>query len=86
MNINEAKVSSIQDKIEVHLKSCGIDGVIVRIDANLSNDDFEIDKIYIDTTNLVLSENVTNINKYEVIIKEVSSLLKFESEKVVVYG
>lgn len=85
-NINEAKVSSIQDKIEVHLSGCGIDGVIVRIDANLSNDDFEIDKIYIDTTNLVLSEKVTNINKYEVIIKEVSSLLKIESEKVVVYG
>ena len=85
-NLEEAKIQSIKTRIDTHLKSCGISGVIVKIDIILSEDEFFIDKIYLDTTNLVLTENVTNINKYEVIIKEVSSLLKIESEKVVVYG
>jgi hypothetical protein len=52
----------------------------------LSEDEFFIDKIYLDTTNLVLTENVTNINKYEVIIKEVSGLLKIDAERIIVYG
>lgn len=85
-NITEAKVDAMQMTIDTHLNSCGIDGVVVRIETNLSNNVFEVDKIYIDTTNLVLTKNITNINKYEVIIKEVSSLLKIEEEKVVVYG
>ncbi len=85
-NINDAKINSIKTKIDAHLSSCGIEGVIVKIDANLSNIAFEIDKVYIDTTNLVLTENITNINKYEVIIKEVSSLLKIAQERIVVYG
>ena len=85
-NINKAKIDTIKSTIDKHLFDCGIDGVIVRIDANLSNDDCEIDKIYIDTTNLVLTENITNINKYEVIINEVSMLLEIDKERIVVYG
>lgn len=85
-NINEAKLDAMQITIETHLNSCGIEGSVVKIVTNLSDNVFEVDKIYIDTTNLVLTENITNINKYEVIIKEIASLLKIEEEKVVVYG
>ncbi len=85
-NLEEAKIQSIKTRIDTHLKSCGISGVIVKIDIILSEDDFYIDKIYLDTTNLVLTENLTNINKYEVIIKEVSGLLKIDAERIIVYG
>ncbi len=85
-NLEEAKIQSIKTRIDTHLKSCGISGVIVKIDIILSEDEFYIDKIYLDTTNLVLTENVTNINKYEVIIKEVSGLLKIDAERIIVYG
>ena len=85
-NLEEAKIQSIKTRIDTHLKSCGISGVIVKIDIILSEDEFFIDKIYLDTTNLVLTENVTNINKYEVIIKEVSGLLKIDAERIIVYG
>ena len=85
-NLEEAKIQSIKTMIDTHLKSCGISGVIVKIDIILSEDEFYIDKIYLDTTNLVLTENVTNINKYEVIIKEVSGLLKIDAERIIVYG
>lgn len=85
-NLNESKINLIKMKIDAHLYNSGINGVNVKIDANLSNNVFEVDKIYIDTTNLVLTKNITNINKYEVIIEEISSLLKIDKEKVVVYG
>lgn len=85
-HINDAKINSIKLKIDSHLSSCGIVGVVVKIDSNLTNEEFEIEKIYIDTTNLVLTENITNINKYVVIINEVSNLLDIEKERIVVYG
>lgn len=85
-NINKSKENSIKLKIEAHLKNCGINGVIVRIESNLTTESFEIEKIYIDSTNLVLTENITNINKYEVITKEVAQLLEIDSKRIVVYG
>lgn len=85
-HINEAKLNTIKLKIDSHLSSCGIVGVIVKIDSNLTDEDFQIEKIYIDTTNLVLTENITNINKYVVIINEVSNLLKIDKERIIVYG
>ena len=84
--INEAKLNTIQLEIDTHLKNCGINGVVVKIDTNLTKEEFSIEKIYVDTTNIVLTENITNINKYDVIINEVSSLIKIEKERIIVYG
>lgn len=85
-HINETKLETIKLKIDSHLNSCGINGVVVKIDSNLTEDEFCVEKIYIDTTNLVLTDNITNINKYDVIINEVSSFLKIEKERIIVYG
>ena len=85
-HINDAKIDTIKLKIINHLSSCGIDGVVVRIDSNLTEEEFIIEKIYLDATNLVLSDKVKNINKYDVIVNEVSSLLKIDNERIIVYG
>ena len=85
-NLEEAKIQSIKTRVDTHLKSCGISGVIVKIDIILSEDKFYIDKIYLDTTNLVLTENVTNINKYEVIANEISKVVDVDKERIIVYG
>ena len=61
-------------------------GVVVKIDTNLTKEEFSIEKIYIDTTNMVLTENITNINKYEVIAKEIASVVGVELERIIVYG
>ena len=68
-----------------------LDGQIFLVKRNIRSKEVqiklsEIEKIYIDTTNLVLTENITNINKYVVIINEVSNLLDIEKERIVVYG
>ncbi len=85
-NIGQEKIEVIKFKIIDHLESCGISNLIVKIDGNLLEDSLVINKIYIDSTNIVLSENVLNINKYEVISKEIVELLKISEEKVIVYG
>ena len=52
----------------------------------MSNNVFEIENIYIDITNIVLSKDMENINIYEVIINEVSEKFGIDSKRVVVYG
>ena len=85
-NINKSKSESIKLQIDNHLKSCGINGAVVKIDTTLSEENFLIEKVYIDITNLVLTENSENINKYEVIINEISNLLNLDKERIIVYG
>ena len=85
-SINNAKEDTYKKKIIKHLQDCGICGVSVEIKSNLDYNDFVIENVYVDSTNLVLTENVTNINKYEVIAKEISGVINIPIERVVVYG
>lgn len=85
-NINKSKGEALRLKIISNLESCGVSGAIVEIDINMNNNEFEIENIYIDTTNLVLTENVTNINKYEVISNKVAEVASIERSKIIVYG
>lgn len=84
--INEARIDSMQREFESRLRSCGIDGVGVELDIIFVDNDMVIQNILIDSTNLVLTEKVTNINKYEVISKEIAQIVDIERERIVVYG
>lgn len=86
ININEARNKSYELKIINHLNDCDIVGVNVEIESNIYNDEFVINNIFVDSTNLVLTENVTNINKYEVIAKEIANVVEIDLERIVVYG
>ena len=85
-NINEAKSEALEQKIEAQLLENGISGVIVEIESKLDYNDFVIENIFIDVSNLVLTENLTNINKCEVIIDQVINIVDIEKERIVVYG
>lgn len=84
--INNARIDALKSQIVSHLSIKGIDGVDVEIDINVENNDFEVENIYVDTTNLVLTENLTNINKYEVISNEVYNATQIERNRIIVYG
>ena len=85
-NINQAKEESCRLQIISHLNNAGIVGVSVEIESNLDYKNYEIENIYVDVTNLVLTEKITNINKYEVVAKEISSVVNIPEERIVVYG
>ena len=85
-NLNKSKNVYLKQKIELHLESRLINGVNVEIDSNLTLNEYEIENIYVDTTNLVLTENVTNINKYEVIQNEILSVVDIDVGRIIIYG
>ena len=85
-NLNSAKEQALKSKIESYLVDSNINGVSVEIDSNLNLNEYVIKNIYVDTTNLVLTENITNINKYEVIQDLISNVVDIDKIKVIVYG
>jgi len=85
-NIINAKTNTYILKITSHLEDCDIVGVDVEIEGNIHNDDYVIENIFVDSTNLVLTEKITNINKYEVIANEIAKVVKIEPERIFVYG
>jgi len=85
-SIIDAKNNSYELKVIDHLVKCNIEGVSVEIEGNMEDDDYIVENVYIDSSNLVLTENITNINKYEVITKEVANIIDVEPERIVIYG
>ena len=80
-NINIAKNESNQIIIQNRLNAIGVEGVIVTICSNVYKFDYQIEKIYVDTSNIVLSENISHINKYEVITNTILELINIEKGK-----
>lgn len=85
-NINSSRCENLRLQIEQHLQLRGFDGIDVEIDILMQNNEFNIENIYLDITNLVLSDDLLNINKYEVIRSEVAEVTKVDKERIIVYG
>ena len=85
-NITETKNDTYRKVILSHLEEFDINGVSVEIDSKLNNNNYVIENIFVDSTNLVLTEKVTNINKYEVIADEIAKVVDVERERIIVYG
>lgn len=84
--INLAKVESIKDRILNELRSSGIKDVNVDIVTNTANIDFDIKYVYVDVSNLSLSDNSQHINTNEVIKSVVIKISKVREEQVIIYG
>ncbi len=85
-SISKSKAEVCEANIQNYLKSVGIDGVCVEVKYTLSENDFKLKSIYLDSSNVVLTENLTNINKYEVIARKVSEEFDVNVDEVFVYG
>lgn len=84
--INESKELALITQIEGYLISKGIEGVSVEIDSNLLENDFQIENVFVDASDLVLTENLTNINKYEVISQTILEIVDIDNERLIIYG
>ncbi len=85
-NIMNAKNEYYKLKIEDILKTNNIEGVSVEIESNLEDNVFEIENIYVDTTNIVLTNDLTHTNKYEVILQKIINAINIDSERIIIYG
>lgn len=84
-NINKAKLDSIMANITYLLKTQDLGDIEVEIECDLYSSSFNIDKINVDISNLVLNGDVSNIHIKDKIQKLILSASLVESNKVVFY-
>ena len=72
-------------KIENYLKENEIEGVSVEIEGYSTANDFIIDKVYVNLSNLVINEKYKHINKYKLITGLIMEVVNV-SEDNIVYG
>lgn len=85
-NINKEKIKASEEMVELTLKNKGFDGINVEISINPDFVGLIYDSVYIDCSELVLSEEHMNINKYEVIVDDVANILNIDKERIIIYG
>lgn len=68
--IYRAKVENLENKIENRLFSNGFEGIDIKIDFSIENDEINYNFVTANLKNLVISSDKEHINKYEY-IKEV---------------
>ena len=83
---NSQIVSALEKRIVNNAEERGVSGVSVIIWADLSNNEIAVQKVYMDLTNVVLSEDSKNINKYEVLTEIVQHHVNVSKEDIVFYG
>jgi stage III sporulation protein AF len=74
-SLSDSKINILKKEIEGALLLSGLDGVFVEIDGKIEDNKILIENVTIDISNVVLLKNFENINKYEVIIKEVKKVV-----------
>lgn len=83
--INNAWVEQKNLKINNKLIESNIMGVNVNICGNLFEKNFVVDYVYVDISNLVLTDEITNINKYEKIEEIILEQIEIEKERIIFY-
>lgn len=83
-NYNNEYKKSLENLITTQLENKGFKGVDVEISYNLSSLKFEIEKVQLNTKNLVINTNSPHINKYNEMKDIVVSVLSIDEKKVVI--
>lgn len=86
MSLESSKENVYKLKIESLLKSNEIEGVNVEIQGNSEDNGFIIENIYLDVSEIVLTKNLTNINKYKVITNIILESVEIDPERIIIYG
>ena len=84
-NINQSKLDAIKEQIENELNNRGILGVEVSISANIFDNPMEINAVYVDLYNAVISDNYENINIQTEVLSVVLEIGNIPKDKVVFY-
>lgn len=81
---NKQIKKQIEATIQVKLSNAGFDNVVVEIDCNLSAEQFEIKKVFVDVSKMVINQNMVHINKYTEIKKVVTEFVDVKESDVVI--
>lgn len=84
-NYNEDYKIALENLLIENLKEKGFSGVIVAISYNLSNTNFEIEKVELNIKNLVINTNQVHIDKYKEMRAIVVNMLNIKENIVVIY-
>ena len=84
-NYNEDYKKSLEEIVENALKDGGFLNVEVEISYNLSNNNFEIEKVKLDIKKLVINANQVHIDKYKEMQTIVENLLNVKEDLIVIY-
>ena len=83
--LNQSKNSTYSNLIETAIENEGILNVDVEISSNLDNSVYEVIGIEVNLVNSVLIDNSANINKYEVITRQIMKYLNIKEDMVKFY-
>lgn len=85
-SINLEKTKALENDLINTFNNAGIKGVSVVVNSDIFNENFKINKIYIDLVNVVLSNENSHINIKVELLKLVQSKVSIAKEDVVFYG
>lgn len=81
----EEKIDGLEKNIESNLENNGYANVKVNVVGNFSNEKLNIETIFVDLSEVVLSDDSLNINKYTNIVAIIKNLINVSEEKVIFY-
>ena len=86
--INVQKLNVIKADLLEKLESKGYSDIYISITADIYSENMQIDRIFVDLSNLVIDENIANINsnKYKAVTDIVVEMTGVKEEKITVYG
>ncbi len=84
-NINNMRMDRLVKSIIETAEKMGIKGVNVQIMSDISELDFNIQKVNIYLENLVIDESASHIDKYQTLVDIVSAYINISREDVVFY-
>ena len=79
----ENQIQMHELEIETQLEKNGYKGVKVKLNYKIVDSEIIIDKAYINLNNLVITENASNINKYQYIRQLVTTNYPLKEEEVI---
>lgn len=84
--MNSRKLENYKIAILKKLETKGLMGFDIRFDADVTNSDLKIKKVYIDATNFVLNDIDEHINISDTIVDTVLSIVDIDSREVYIDG
>ena len=79
----EQIISELQLKIQEYIAKNGINGVNVKIDGRVSNNEVDISNVNVDLSNIVLNIKDKHINKYKLITELIMDIVEVGEEQII---
>ena len=82
--INQSKIDVLKQKIEVSLSDNGMMNIKIDISANVFDKNLEINAIFVDIKEMIISKENTNINISDKIYNIISKIVNIKREQLII--